>query len=170
MLISRPLLYHDPSTIRRYTFALMVAGLMVMIRKSGGISAVAQRVGLMSGSIIGQLVVLGAGIVLFFDPYASIIFVGETISPYFRLFPVSLEKYSFLIQSTGVPVSTINPFSTSPLLKEQQEAILAEKDDKKAVIDTDSGSISELEIVSADFERGELNGLVRKASGNSVHT
>jgi hypothetical protein len=31
-----------------------------MIRKTGGISAVAQRISLVSGSIMGQLVVLGA--------------------------------------------------------------------------------------------------------------
>lgn len=84
-----------------------------MIRRSGGISAVALRISPMSGSIvIGQLIVFGAGVALFFDPYASIIFIGETISPYFRLFPVSLEKYAFLIQTAGVPVSSLNPWST----------------------------------------------------------
>lgn len=84
-----------------------------MIRRSGGVSAVIKQVSQFSNSIIlGQIMVLVAGIILFFDPYASIIFIGELVSPYFRLFPVSLEKYAFLIQTTGVPVAAINPLST----------------------------------------------------------
>jgi Na+/H+ antiporter NhaC len=90
-----------------------VAGLAAMIRRSGGVAAVIERISQYSNSIvIGQVMVLVAGIILFFDPYASIIFIGELVSPFFRMFPVSLEKYAFLIQTTGVPVAAINPLST----------------------------------------------------------
>lgn len=125
---------------------MCVAGLVAMIRRSGGISAVSQRVSQYSNSpIVGQIIVLGAGIALFFDPNASIIFIGELVSPYFRLFPVSLEKYAFLIHATSVPVSAINPISTwvgfSAALIQSQVDKLVEMGYEELTIPDDGWSI-----------------------------
>ena len=84
-----------------------------MIRRSGGFNAL---ISYMSKSSLNgqraQLIFFAIGLVLFFDQYASSVIGGELSSAIVHVFPVSVEKLAFIIDSTAAPVASIFPVSS----------------------------------------------------------
>ena len=86
---------------------------MTMVKKSGGTAAVIKSLRHNSSKTrFAQLAIFTMGIVFFFDPYVSIMVVGKVFGSIVNRLPLSIEKMSFLIDTTAVPVASIFPKST----------------------------------------------------------
>jgi Na+/H+ antiporter NhaC len=90
-----------------------ISTLMTMVKRSGGTTAVIKSLRQHSSKARGaQLAIFTMGIVFFFDPYVSIMVVGKVFGSIIKEFPLSSEKFAFLIDTTAVPVASIFPKST----------------------------------------------------------
>ena len=109
---------------------------MVMVKRSGGTSAVTKAVKRHSSKTrVAQLAIFIGGIVMFFDPYVSIMVVGKVVDSIMSSIPLSSEKISFLIDTTALPVASILPksswimFATDLIQKEIDDKNIAEFND-----------------------------------------
>jgi len=94
-------------------FIVGISTLMTMVKRSGGTTAVIKSLRQHSSKGRGaQLGIFTMGIVFFFDPYVSIMVVGKVFGSIIKEFPLSSEKFAFLIDTTAVPVASIFPKST----------------------------------------------------------
>jgi Na+/H+ antiporter NhaC len=86
---------------------------MTMVKRSGGTTAVIKSLRQHSSKArVTQLAIFTMGIVFFFDPYVSIMVVGKVFGSIIKGFPLSSEKFAFLIDTTAAPVASIFPKST----------------------------------------------------------
>ena len=86
---------------------------MAMVKRSGGTAAVTKAIKRHSSKTrVAQLAIFITGIFIFFDPYVSIMVVGEVLGSILKGFPLSGEKVSFLIDTTAMPVTSIFPKSS----------------------------------------------------------
>ncbi len=89
-----------------------VSILMTMVRKSGGTASVIKSLrGHSSKTRVAQLAIFIVGVAFFFDPYVSIMLVGKVFCSIMKGFPLSIEKVSYLIDTTAAPVASIFPQS-----------------------------------------------------------
>lgn len=95
------------------SFALLLGGLMGLMRGTGGSQRLAQQVARMARSSRGgQLTAWTLGLVFFFDDYANTMFVGSTMGPAAPRLRISREKLAFIIDATAAPVASIAPISS----------------------------------------------------------
>jgi len=103
----------DSAHVSILLFIVGVSTLMTMVRRSGGTTAVMKSLRHHSSKTrVAQVVIFSMGVVIFFDPYVSIMVVGEVLGSIIKGFPLSSEKVSFLIDTTAAPVASIFPKST----------------------------------------------------------
>jgi len=123
----------DTSHAYIYLFAFGMSGLVTMIRRSGGLHALKERISQSKRSSLSQRAQLAfwiLGLFLFFDQYASSIIVGELLSSVLKAFPVSIEKLAFIVDATAAPVASIVPGSSwagvlVPLIQTELDRIVA---------------------------------------------
>uniref|UniRef100_A0A7S4AB14 Na+/H+ antiporter NhaC-like C-terminal domain-containing protein n=1 Tax=Pseudo-nitzschia australis TaxID=44445 RepID=A0A7S4AB14_9STRA len=103
----------DSDHVSTILFLTGVSALVAMINRSGGTSAVIKSLKRHSSKTrVAQFVIFTTGLIIFFDPYVSLMLVGNVLGSVVKGFPLSSEKMSFLIDTTAVPVASIFPKST----------------------------------------------------------
>lgn len=103
----------DPGHVSVILFTVSIFALVAMVERSGGTAAVMKALRQHSSKTrMAQFTLLTTGLIMFFDPYVSILFVGKVIGSIFEQFPLSSEKVSFLLDTTATPVASIFPKST----------------------------------------------------------
>ncbi len=94
-------------------FSLMLGGMVGILSRSGGSSAL---VGLMGGRVKGKrgglLTTWLMGVIIFFDDYANTLLVGNTMRPFTDSLNISRAKLAYIVDSTAAPVSCTCPIST----------------------------------------------------------
>jgi Na+/H+ antiporter NhaC len=90
---------------------LFVAGIFILtetINKSGGTNGCLKLLSTCtSRADVAQVILFMFGVITFFDSYASILILGKVIGSVMKGFPLSEEKLAFLVDTTGLPVSSI---------------------------------------------------------------
>ncbi len=99
--------------IRIIIFTLSMGGLILLMRKSGGIQDLVNRVtGRISTPRRGMLATFAAGLIVFFDDYANALMVGSAVRDITDKLRISREKLSFLVDATAAPIASVAPVST----------------------------------------------------------
>jgi len=94
-------------------FIVGISTLMSMVNRSGGTKAVMTSLRHHSSKTrVAQLVIFMMGMVFYFDPYVSIMVVGNVLGSIIKGFPLSSEKFSFILDTTAAPLASIFPKST----------------------------------------------------------
>jgi Na+/H+ antiporter NhaC len=94
-----------------FTFAL--SGLVGMIEKSGGMKGLAHNLLKYARSpTMAGLAAIAAGLLVFFDDYASCLVVGFSMRPVFDALSLSREKLAFVVDSTSAPIASLMPISS----------------------------------------------------------
>lgn len=94
-------------------FLLTIGGMVGVINKMGGTTAIAESLSKkIKSSKSAQLFTWLLGVLVFFDDYANTLIVGPTMSPLTDKMKVSKEKLSYIIDSTSAPVVGIALIST----------------------------------------------------------
>lgn len=94
-------------------FSWMLAGMVAVIGKSGGAQGLANRViRRAKTSAAGQFSAWAMGLLVFFDDYANVLIVGNSIRPVTDRLRVSREKLAFIVDCTSAPIASIAPVSS----------------------------------------------------------
>lgn len=105
--------FADPWNATILTVCLSLGGMIGIISRSGGITAIADsisaRVRTPRG---GQLATALMGFVIFFDDYANALLVGNTMRPLTDRLNISREKLAYIVDSTAAPVASMALVST----------------------------------------------------------
>lgn len=92
---------------------LCIGGVVALITKMGGVSAIANSLTrFIKGPVAAQVNTWLVGLCIFFDDYANSLTVGPIMRPITDKFKVSREKLSFILDSTAAPVAGIAIVST----------------------------------------------------------
>ncbi len=95
------------------TYSLTLGGMIGVITRSGGITAMADSLaGRARTARGGQITTFIMGLVMFFDDYANTMIVGTTLRPVTDRLRISREKLAYLCDSTAAPVCSIALIST----------------------------------------------------------
>lgn len=87
--------------------------MVACVLKSGGGDGLVQSLSRYASSPrTGMALVVGVGLLIFFDGIASTMIVGQTMRPITDALFISREKLAFLVDSTSSPVTSISPIST----------------------------------------------------------
>lgn len=103
----RSIVPEDASTdhISIIMFTLTVGGMIGIIRANGGVEGVVHWVSRkMKTAFGGQFAAFFAGLIIFFDDYASMLIVGNTMRPLADKRGVSREKLAYIVDTTASPV------------------------------------------------------------------
>ncbi len=94
-------------------FTLTVGGMIGIIRTNGGIDGVIEwmssRVKTAKGA---QFATMFAGLKMFFDDYASMLIVGNTMRPLADARGISREKLAYIVDTTASPIASIALLTT----------------------------------------------------------
>lgn len=94
-------------------FCLLIGGLVGIITRIGGTSAVANAVARRAQHSKATLFWTALlGILMFIDDYANSIIVGTTMRPITDKQKISREKLAYICDSTAAPISSMMPLST----------------------------------------------------------
>ncbi len=94
-------------------FLLAMGGMVGIINKAGGVSAIGDYITRKAQSIKKtQFATWLLGVFIFFDDYANTLIVGNTMRPITDKMKISREKLSYLVDLTAAAVSSIVPIST----------------------------------------------------------
>ena len=89
-------------------FSTLIGGMVAVISKNGGMSAVVSKLARRANTPrSGQLVTWFLGLAIFFDDYANTLVVGNTMRPLTDKLKISREKLSYIVDSTAAPVAAI---------------------------------------------------------------
>jgi Na+/H+ antiporter NhaC len=103
----------ETAHIMLLTAMLFFGALFAVMSVSGGLAALAERLGRVASTRQrGQLMVLASGLLVFFDDYAHTLIVGKTLRPLSDRLKISREKLAFLVDATAAPVAALAVFST----------------------------------------------------------
>ena len=98
----------DKDHIAVIIFSTLIGGMVAVISKNGGMSAIVSRLASKAKTPrSGQLVTWFLGIAIFFDDYANTLVVGNTMRPLTDKLNISREKLSYIVDSTAAPVAAI---------------------------------------------------------------
>lgn len=101
----------DHASILSFTF--MIGGMIGIITRNGGLDGVVALLSKWaSNNRRVQLATSGLGLSIFFDDYANIMLIGNTMRPLTDRMKVSREKLAYLCDSTSAPIATIAIIST----------------------------------------------------------
>jgi Na+/H+ antiporter NhaC len=99
---------NDWSHIAVIVFSMMIAGVVSIISKNGGMLGVVNRLEPYARNPkSGQFVIWFMGILIFFDDYANTLVVGNTMRPVADRLKISRQKLAYLVDSTAAPVASI---------------------------------------------------------------
>lgn len=103
----------DPDHASILSFTFMIGGMIGIITRNGGLDGVVALLSKWaSNSRRVQLATSGLGLSIFFDDYANIMLIGNTMRPLTDRMKVSREKLAYLCDSTSAPIATIAIIST----------------------------------------------------------
>lgn len=89
-------------------FTLLIGAMVGVIEANGGTRAMVARVTrFMRTRRSGQLGAFGAGMVVFFDDYASTMIVGPSMRPVFDRLRISRQKLAYIVDSTAAPIASV---------------------------------------------------------------
>jgi Na+/H+ antiporter NhaC len=89
-------------------FSFMIGGMVGIISKNGGMQGVVNRIlPLASTPQKGQAATGLMGLIIFFDDYANVLVVGNTMRQVSDRLRVSREKLAYIVDSTAAPVSCV---------------------------------------------------------------
>ncbi|MFK7984036.1 MAG: Na+/H+ antiporter NhaC family protein [Saprospiraceae bacterium] len=94
-------------------FSLLIGGMVALITRNGGMSGIVNWLSNYAKSArSAQLTTWLLGMVIFFDGYANMFIIGNTMRAITDKFKVSREKLAYIVDSTTAPVSAIAFIST----------------------------------------------------------
>ncbi len=98
----------DTGHLKIIIFTLFIGAMIGVMESSGGTRAMVQRI----ASTIrtrrkGQVGALGAGLLIFFDDYASAMILGPGLRPVFDRLRISREKLSYIVNTCAVAVASL---------------------------------------------------------------
>ena len=103
----------DEERISIVIFSLMIGGMVGIITKNGGTTALVNRVIPWARSPLrGQLATTILGIVMFFDDYANTLIVGNAMRPITDRLRISREKLAYIVDSTAAPIAALGLVTT----------------------------------------------------------
>jgi Na+/H+ antiporter NhaC len=103
----------DTDHVAILVFALLLGGMVGVMSRSGGTHGIVEAMRpLATTPRRGQFFAWLAGIIIFFDDYASTLVVGNTMRPVTDRLRISREKLSYIVDSTAAPVAVIAVIST----------------------------------------------------------
>ncbi len=89
-------------------FTLMIGGMVGIVTRVGGMSAIVRLiVSKAKTAIAGQVSIWAMGLVIFFDDYGNTLVVGNTARPLSDKLKISREKLAYIVDSTASPVACI---------------------------------------------------------------
>ncbi len=89
-------------------FSFMIGGMVGIISKNGGMQGVVNKiVPLANNPKKGQAATGLLGLIIFFDDYANVLVVGNTMRQVTDKLRISREKLAYLVDSTAAPVSCV---------------------------------------------------------------
>ncbi len=89
-------------------FSLLIGGMVAIISKNGGMAGVVLALSKYARSRkSAQFVTWLLGVAVFFDDYANILIVGNTMRNVTDRFKISREKLAYIVDSTAAPVSAV---------------------------------------------------------------
>jgi Na+/H+ antiporter NhaC len=98
----------DSSHISVILFSIMIAGIVSIISKNGGMLGIVQLLEpYAKNAKSGQLVIWLMGLIIFFDDYANTLVVGNTMRPVADKLKISRQKLAYLVDSTAAPVASL---------------------------------------------------------------
>ncbi|KAJ9063808.1 hypothetical protein DSO57_1037005 [Entomophthora muscae] len=103
----------DPGNAQVILFTFYLSGLVALIQKSGGAHGMAKLMTkIATDRWRGQWATLLAGVLIFFDDFASCLIVGSNMQPVTDALLLSREKLAFLVHATSSPPASIAPISS----------------------------------------------------------
>ncbi|MCG8651972.1 MAG: hypothetical protein MI861_19180, partial [Pirellulales bacterium] len=103
----------DPGKMRVFAFTLLMAAMVGVISRCGGMHGLIQVIAPLARTRRGgQLTTWLLGMVIFFDDYANTILLGGTLRPLCDRLKISREKLAYLVDSTAAPVASLALLST----------------------------------------------------------
>lgn len=103
----------DPGKMRVFAFTLLMAGMIGVISRCGGMQGLIRLITpLAKSQRSGQLTTWFLGLVIFFDDYANTILLGNTLRPVCDRLKISREKLAYIVDSTAAPVASLALLST----------------------------------------------------------
>jgi len=106
--------FTSPGNARLVTFCLLVGALIALMRRSGGVAALVDRLvnsGLVTTPRRARLMATGLGAALFVETNLSLLTSGVASRGLFDRFGVSRVRLAYLIDSTAAPISIIILFN-----------------------------------------------------------
>jgi len=98
----------DYGHLKILVFTLLIGGMVGVIAANGGTKTLVDRVARWASTRRrGQLVGWLAGILVFFDDYASAMIVGPALRPVTDRLRISRAKLAYIVDSTAAPISSI---------------------------------------------------------------
>lgn len=89
-------------------FSLLIGGMVAIISKNGGMAGVVLSLSrYATNRKSSQFITWLLGVAIFFDDYANILIVGNTMRNVTDRFRISREKLAYIVDSTAAPVSAI---------------------------------------------------------------
>ncbi len=89
-------------------FSMLIGGMVQLISANGGMQGIVNFLSRYATSRrSGQFVAWLMGIVIFFDDYANMLVVGNTMRPVFDRLNISREKLAYIVDSTAAPVAAV---------------------------------------------------------------
>jgi len=96
-----------------YLFTLFLSGMVAVMEKSGGLLGFTKELANFATSPrSGQFAAFCSGLFIFFDDYASVLLVGESMQPFLDLLHVSRQKLAFIVDATSAPIASLTPVSS----------------------------------------------------------
>lgn len=103
----------DPDHAAIILFSMTLGGMVGILAKSGGTQGI---VNIMKEKALdyrkGQIASWGMSLLMFFDDYANVLLVGNTMRPFTDRLRISREKLSYLVDASAAPVVSLFFIST----------------------------------------------------------
>ncbi|MEM1263429.1 MAG: Na+/H+ antiporter NhaC family protein [Pseudomonadota bacterium] len=98
----------DVDHITIILFSMMIGGMVGVITRVGGMSAIVRMiVSRARTAVSGQVAIWAMGLVIFFDDYGNTLVVGNTARPLSDRLRISREKLAYIVDSTASPVACV---------------------------------------------------------------
>ncbi len=103
----------DPDRLSILLFTIMIGGLIGVLNQNGGMAGIAAGMARLARTPRrGQAATSALGLAIFFDDYANVLVVGNTMRPITDRLRISREKLAYIVDSTAAPVSALAIITT----------------------------------------------------------
>jgi len=104
---------NHPDHVAIVMFSMTLGGMVGVISRAGGTDGIVEKLTRFANHRRGGLLASWLlGIFIFFDDYANILIVGNTMRPFTDKLKISHEKLSYIVDSTAAPIAALFPIST----------------------------------------------------------